>query len=152
MKHVSSATVKITLSNYKWIIEKFLPFVLVRCVRYTNSKRIAETIAVYTFVASYYLARMPENKGLVAIVIGCMTDVVGEDLGNGPDTRNGTPLFKRQDDLRFAKGLAYLKIEQCLSAVSHYGDLIACNIEQALFERITATVMDYLKGVHRKQN
>lgn len=119
MEQTSELTPETNLSTYRDIIERFLPFVLIRCTKYTNSKRLAETIAVYTFVASYYLARMQETKAGVPIIIGCMADVVGEDLGKG-NTLNGLLLFEREDALCAAKAIAGLDVEDCLAMALYY--------------------------------
>ncbi|MFA5240322.1 MAG: hypothetical protein WC476_11545 [Phycisphaerae bacterium] len=119
MEQTSESTPGTSLSTYRDIIKRFLPFVLIRCTKYTNSKHLAETIAVYTFVSSYYLARMPENRAAMPIGIGCMTDVVGEDLGNG-NTLNGLLLFEREDALYAAKALAGLDIEESIAMALYY--------------------------------
>ena len=144
MQRVSNPTAKVNLSNYRGIIERFLPFVLIRCVRYTNSKQIAETIAVYTFVCSYYITQMPEKRAGLPIIIDCMTDVIGEDLGGGVNKLNGKLLFKWDDDLLFAKRLAYLNIVECLSVITRHKDFITRNLDEVLLSRITTTVMEYL--------
>lgn len=130
MERVSDLTPKVNLSTYRELINLFLPFVLIRCTRYTNSKRLAETIAVYTFVCAYYLTRIPRYKDHLPEAIGCMADVVGDDLGDGPNTLNGRPLFEREDVLCAAKTLAGLGMEECLATVLYY-------VEKLQLERVS---------------
>lgn len=118
MERVSNLTPKVNLSTYRELIRALLPFVIIRCVKYTNSKRLAETIAVYSLVSSY-LARMQETKAGISIIISCMTDVAGEDLGNG-NTLNGLLLFEREDALCAAKALAGLGMEESIAMALYY--------------------------------
>ena len=37
------------------LVEQMLFYVLIRCAKYTNSRRLAETIAVYVFICIYYI-------------------------------------------------------------------------------------------------
>ncbi|MGB7582397.1 MAG: hypothetical protein WBL85_08135 [Sedimentisphaerales bacterium] len=118
MERVSNLTPKVNLSTYRELIRVLLPFVIVRCVKYTNSKRLAETIAVYSLVSSY-LARMQETKAGISIIIGCMTETIGEDLGKG-NTLNGRLLFEREDALCAAKALAGLDLEESIAMALYY--------------------------------
>jgi hypothetical protein len=119
MERVSNLMPKVNLSTYRELTSALLPFVIIRCVKYTNSKRLAETIAVYTLVASYYLARMQETKAGIPIIIGCMTETIGEDLGNG-NTLNGLLLFERENALCAAKALAGLDLEESIAMALYY--------------------------------
>ena len=119
MERVSNLSPKGNLSTYRELISALLPFVLIRCVKYTNSKRLAETIAVYTLVASYYLARVQETKAGILIVIGCTAETIGEELGNG-NTLNGLLLFEREDALCATKALAGLDLEESIAMALYY--------------------------------
>jgi hypothetical protein len=143
MEQVSYSTRKINLSIYKETIERFLPFVFIRCSKYTNSNRLAEIIAVYTFITVYRLTELLDGYNIQAL-IEMMVDIVGEDLGKGSNTLNGLLLFKWEDDLFFAKRLAQMGIEECLNEMRRHKDFIARNFAPDQFDRITATVMDYL--------
>jgi len=156
------STAKINISQYHEIIKRYLSVVLIRCVRYTNSYRLAEVISIYVFICVYRLTELLDGYNLHKI-IEMMVDIVGEDLApcrplrtrrkgsslsceqlKGFKPVNGRLLFKWEDDLLFAKQLSCLKIDECLDVISRHKDFITRNLDEALLNRITGTVMDYL--------
>jgi hypothetical protein len=46
---------KVTLDAYREIVGKYLPAVLIKCTKYTNSKQLAEIITRFTFTGTYHL-------------------------------------------------------------------------------------------------
>ncbi len=142
MERVSNLSPKGNLSTYRELIIALLPFVLIRCVKYTNSKRLAETIAVYTLVASYYLARMPETKTGILIIIGCTTETIGEELGNG-NTLNGLLLFEREDALCATKALAGLDLEESIAMALYYVE----KLDLEKIAEITGKSIDETMGI-----
>ena len=140
MERVSNLTPKVNLSTYRELINIFLPFVIIRCTRYTNSKRLAETIAVYSLVSSY-LARMQETKAGISIVIGCMADVVGEDLAGGSNV-NGQLLFENIDAFCAAKALAGLDLEESITMALYYIE----KLDLEKIAEITGKAIDEIVG------
>jgi hypothetical protein len=72
----ASLTPKAVLSSYEETIEKYLPLVLIRCAKYTNSKRLAEIIAVYAFICTYRLIEQLDGYNM-PVIIDWMVDIVG---------------------------------------------------------------------------
>ena len=113
---------KVGLSAYMETIHQFLPFVLIRCSKYTNSKNLAEVIAVYTFISVYMLAEILDGYNM-PVLIECMISIVGEDLDKGTNiSANGQLLFEREDVLNTAKTIAELDTYECLCLVLYYID------------------------------
>ena len=79
----------IKLVDYQRIIEKYLPYVLTKCSRYTRSKQVAGTIAAYVFVCVYYMAERLNGPGRIPIAIETMIEVVGSDLSDGKGCEDG---------------------------------------------------------------
>jgi hypothetical protein len=106
------------LSSYRDTINELLPFVLIRCAKYTNSKRIAEIIAVYAFICAYRLTEILDGANKIFILIDVMVDVVGEDLGKGTSVFfNDRLSFERKEALNATKALAELDTYECLCLV-----------------------------------
>jgi hypothetical protein len=135
---------KADLASYKETIDKYLPFVLIRCAKYTNSKRLAEIIAVYAFICAYLLTEILDGANKIEILLDNMVGVIGEDLGKGTDCPvNGQLLFNQLNIFCAAKKLAELDIKVCLDEILlHKGVILSFDREQ--FKRITNTVMNYL--------
>lgn len=133
----------IKLSTYRNKINKYLPFVLIRCSKYTNSKRLAEIISVYTFISVYILAQILDGVN-ETVIIDNMVGIVGEDLGKGADsTVNDQLLFEDENILFAARELAEMDTKDCLDEIRiHKGIILSFDRNQ--FERITKTVMNYL--------
>ena len=105
---------KINLSSYRKTIEKYLPSVLVKCTKYTNSKRLAEIIALYVFICSYQLAKILDGVNTMVIIIDNLVGVVGENLAKRTGTAaNGQLLFRWEDDFHYAQRLAEMEMEKC---------------------------------------
>jgi hypothetical protein len=136
-------TPKERLSAYREIVERFLPFVLIRCSKFTNSKRLAEYIAVYTFIGVYRQLQQIYDASKMPAIIDSMLNIVGRDFADGPDTIVGDKLFEGQDKLRAAKTLAEMDMEKCLSLV-YYMDDMTGSFDRGRLELVTAEVTDYL--------
>ncbi len=146
MEHTHpSPAIKAELASYKSTIEKYLPFVFVRCSRYTNSRRMAEIIAIYAFICAHRLTEILDGANKISVLLYIMVDVIGEDLGKGADIPvNGQILFRQKETLRIAKKLSELDTGECLDGVRRYMGLFANSFDIAQFSRITDTVMNYL--------
>jgi hypothetical protein len=68
--------------------------VLVRCARFTNSRRQAQQIGVYTLITTCLLVHKLRHPGQVAFLVDTMADVIGPDVvlggpaadpGDGPE-------------------------------------------------------------------
>jgi hypothetical protein len=131
---------KVRLSDYRETIEKYLPVVLVKCTKYTNSKQLAEIIAVFTFVSAYRFAEILDGCNMPRIIEG-MVDIVGRDLADDPHKIiNGQLLFEQTDALCAAKKLAEMDIKECLAHTNY----MYSPFDRSQFERIIASVMNYL--------
>ena len=139
-------TKKVTLSTYKDRINQFLPFVLIRCSKYTNNKRLAEIISIYAFICAYLLYRSLDGSNKIEIIIDNMVGVVGEDLGKtGDSPENGTFLFEDENVLSAAKILAEMNMKALLAKIRLRMDYLDCFFDRVQFGRINDSVMDYLK-------
>jgi len=135
---------KENLSYYRKTIEIYLPFVLIRCSKYTNSKRLAEVIAVYTFICAYLLYKIMDGANKMIVIIDNMVGVIGEDLGKtGDNQENGHLLFSQLNVLCAAKKLAEMDTKECLDEIQlHKG--ISQSFDRNQLVRIKTTVMNYL--------
>lgn len=148
----------LTPKAYRKTIEKYLPFVLIRCSKYTNSRRLAEIIALYVFICSYQLARILDGINTMEIIIDNMVGVIGEDL-TSPSTplRTGKPgipvngqlLFKWDDDLGYARRLAEMDMEDCFNELQRNSDFTARCLDFNQFERITESVIENLIKINQ---
>jgi DNA-directed RNA polymerase specialized sigma24 family protein len=68
------------LPLYQWIIGRYAPYVLVRCAQFTNSRRAAEQMGVYTLITTCLLAHRLHHPGRLAFLIDTMADVIGPDV------------------------------------------------------------------------
>jgi hypothetical protein len=97
----------ITLVDYQRIIEKYLPHVLTECTKYTTSKQVARTIAVYVFVCVYYMAEKLDSPSRIPLAIETMIEVIGSDLSDG----TGREDSKSPGDLEQLKGIVETVME-----------------------------------------
>ena len=65
------------------IIELYAPYVLVRCTRYTNRRRQAQQIGVYTLVTTCIIVRELQQVGQFGRIVDVMAGVVGRDVLSG---------------------------------------------------------------------
>jgi len=131
-------------STYRRKIAKYLPFVLIRCSKYTNSYRLAEIIAIYAFICSYLLSQILDGVN-ETVIIDNMVGVVGEDLGKGADsTVNGQLLFEDDNILFAARELAEMDTKELLAKIRLRMDYLECFFDREQFQRINDTVMNYL--------
>jgi hypothetical protein len=74
-----------SIAQYRRIMKEFLPYVLIRCTKYTSSKRLAEIIAVYVFASAYYryLVGRMKSREEITRVLGMMVEIVGSNLSDG---------------------------------------------------------------------
>jgi DNA-directed RNA polymerase specialized sigma24 family protein len=83
---------------YRGIIQVYTPYVLVRCARYTNTRRQAQQIGAYTLTSTCIIARELPAAVPVGVMVETMLHMVGPDVlagGQGEDWRQGLdePLF-----------------------------------------------------------
>jgi hypothetical protein len=142
-------TAKVELSAYRKTIHQFLPFVLIKCSKFTNSKRLADVIAIYTFISVYRIAEILDGYNM-PVLIESMIGIVGDDLNKGTNKSvNGQLLFKWEDDLHFAQRLSVMDMKECLGKISRNPELTARNFDLEQFERITEATMAFLKNNHQ---
>lgn len=109
------------LSTYRDTINELLPFVLIRCTKYTNSKRIAEIITIYAFICAYRLTEVLDGANEIFVLIDIMVGVVGEDLGRRTGISvNDQLLFEEQGALNVAKTITEFDTYECLCLVLYY--------------------------------
>jgi hypothetical protein len=84
------------LPVYERIIELYAPYVLVRCARYTNSRRQAQWIGVYTLITTCLLASELEHVGQFGRIVDMMAEVIGLDFVSGGE---GEVWWGQADDL-----------------------------------------------------
>jgi DNA-directed RNA polymerase specialized sigma24 family protein len=80
MRRVRRWTAGARLPLYRWIIGRYAPYVLVRCARFTNSRRAAQQMGVYTLITTCLLAHRLRHSGQLAFLIDTMADVIGPDV------------------------------------------------------------------------
>jgi len=68
------------LPLYEWIIERYAPYALVRCAGFTNSRRQAQEIGVYTLITTCLLAGELDHLGQLGILVDLMADLIGPDV------------------------------------------------------------------------
>jgi uncharacterized protein YqgV (UPF0045/DUF77 family) len=71
-----------------------------------------------------------------------MLNIVGPNYSDKPDCSVGEKLFERKNELRSAKTLVELDMEECLSRMNG----IINGFDQNLYERIIESVKTYLKN------
>ena len=68
------------LPLYEWIVEWYGPYVLVRCAGFTNSRRHAQEIGMYTLATTCVLAGELDHLEPLGILVDLMVDVIGPDV------------------------------------------------------------------------
>jgi hypothetical protein len=68
------------LPVYERIMELYGPYVLIRCARYTNRRRQAEQIGVFTLITTCLLASKLPWVGQISRLIDMMVEVVEPDV------------------------------------------------------------------------
>ena len=71
------------LAVYQRIIELYAPYILVRCAWYTNRRRQAQQIGVYTLITTCLAVGELEQVGQLGRVVDIMMGVVGPDVMSG---------------------------------------------------------------------
>jgi len=138
---------KASISDYKKTIEEHLPFALIRCAKYTNSKHIAEIISIYAFICTYLLTEALDGSNKIELLIDNMIGVAGKDLGNGSDTLvNGPLLFEGEEVLSAVRILSEMDGKDCLAKVRLRMDYLDCFFDRKQLDRITATIIDFLEN------
>jgi len=95
---------------FEWIIELYAPYVLVRCAHFTNSRRQAQEIGMYTLATTCVLVGELDHLGQLGMLVDFMVDVIGPDIvlaGDPPVLWDGQPLIadERMRDLADALNL-----------------------------------------------
>jgi hypothetical protein len=141
---------KVRIFAYRETIEKYLPCVLVKCSKYTNSKRLAEIIALYVFICSYQLAKILDGINTMAIIIDNLVGVIGEDLTKKTGTPcNGQPLFKWDDDFHYARRLAEMDMEECYEELQKNADFTSRCLDRSQLEQITESAIENLMQINQ---
>ena len=68
------------LPLYEWIVEWYGPYVLVRCASFTNRRRQAQEIGMYTLATTCVLAGELDHLEPLGILVDIMVDVIGPDV------------------------------------------------------------------------
>ena len=74
---------EVTFIVYRRIIELYTPYILLRCAKYTNGRRQAQQIGVYTLITTCLAAGEIEQVGPLGRIVDIMVDVVGPDVVSG---------------------------------------------------------------------
>ncbi len=64
----------------EWIVKLYARYALLRCARFTNSRRRAEQIGVYTLITTCLLARELEYPAQLGLLVDTMSDIIGRDM------------------------------------------------------------------------
>jgi DNA-directed RNA polymerase specialized sigma24 family protein len=96
MRRVRRCVEGAELAVYERIIELYAPYVLVRCARYTNGRRQAQQIGVYTLITTCAVATELEHVGQLSWLVDIMVGVVGPDVVSGGE---GEAWWGQSDEL-----------------------------------------------------
>lgn len=102
---------------YKQIVKMYLRYVLIRCAGFTNNKKHAEEIAVYTLLTTCALTPKLEHPWQLGWLLDCMTNEICRDI-----TRETSQV---KEDQRLAKSnmlLADKKMRNLAKAVNMLDD------------------------------
>jgi len=80
MRRVRQSVDRALLPIYERIMELYGPYVLVRCAKYTNRRRQAEEIGVFTLITTCLLASELPWTGEISRLIDLMVQVIGPDV------------------------------------------------------------------------
>ncbi len=83
MRRVRRYVDEAMLPVYERIIELYAPYVLVRCARYTNGRRQAQQIGVYTVITACAVVSELEHVGQLGRVVDIIVGIVGPDVVSG---------------------------------------------------------------------
>ena len=92
MRQVCHGVDRALLPVFERIVECYCPYVLIRCARYTNGRRQAQQIGVYTLVSACLAAREVSYIVPVGRIVETMLRVIGPDVlagARGEDWRDG---------------------------------------------------------------
>ena len=96
MRRVRRCVEGAELAVYERIIELYAPYVLVRCSQYTNGRRQAQQIGVYTLITTCMVVGEIEHVGQLGRVVDIMVGVVGHDVVSGGE---GEAWWGQSDEL-----------------------------------------------------
>jgi len=80
MRRVQQCLDRAELAVFERIIEFYVPYVLVRCARYTKRRRQAQQIGVYTLVSTCFLARELGPALSLGRIVDTAVGVAGPDV------------------------------------------------------------------------
>jgi hypothetical protein len=85
------------LRRYRVIIERYLRYVLIRCLAYTNDRTVGESIAAYTLIASCRVTDVLEDERDLGLIVDTVSGIVGNDhLGRDGGSDKGQEGDKRE--------------------------------------------------------
>lgn len=64
----------------EWIVKFYARYALLRCARFTNSRRRAEQIGIYTLITTCLLTRELEYSAQLGLLVDTMSDIIGRDV------------------------------------------------------------------------
>jgi DNA-directed RNA polymerase specialized sigma24 family protein len=67
------------LALYRQTIDRYLRYVLIRSLAYTNDRTLVERIAAYTLITTCVLGRRLRDRGQMSLLIETMVEMVGDD-------------------------------------------------------------------------
>ncbi len=114
MRRVRQCLERAELAVFERITELYVPYVLIRCARYTNRRRQAQRIGAYALVSTCFLARevgpvLPLGR-IVDIVVGVVArDVMSRGAGEAWWGQSDELLFVDARMWKMARALNSLK-------------------------------------------
>jgi hypothetical protein len=96
MRRVRRCVEGAELAVYERIIELYAPYVLVRCAQYTNGRRQAQQIGVYTLITTCVVVSELKHVGQLSRLVDIMVGVVGPDVVSGGE---GEAWWGQSDEL-----------------------------------------------------
>jgi DNA-directed RNA polymerase specialized sigma24 family protein len=83
MRRILQGGERAQVGIYERMIQLYVPYVLVRCARYTNRRRQAQQIGVYSLITTCLVADRLAHVVRVGRVVDLVTDVIGPDVVSG---------------------------------------------------------------------
>ena len=105
------------LQRYRVIIERYLRYVLIRCLAYTNDRTVGASIAAYTLIASCRVTDVLEDERDLGVIVDTVVGIVGRDRGSDKRQvtrdKKGEAIFEPPACFPGDGGLFYLSACMC---------------------------------------
>lgn len=79
------------LRQCEWIVRSYARYALIRCAGFTNSRRRAERIGVYTLITTCLLTREIEHPVPLGLLVDTMADIIGRDVARARKKTSARP-------------------------------------------------------------